>query len=122
MLSLADSSTPIPVETSPVIDRLHVYMNYVTTTFRENHTLSKKANFFMEKILGELFAEMEEAPPEAVEEAFRAASAAAYWVSTGNMIQNMPMPEGFWDAAGVIPSEISVPVETPAIESKPNVE
>lgn len=114
------SSTPILDERSPVVQRLQVYIDYVTRTFKETHTLSNKANFFLEKILKELFSEMEDAPPEAIEESFRAASAAAYWVSTGNVIENMPMPEGFWDAVGRIPEEITRPT-APALDSSPNV-
>lgn len=99
-----------------MVRRLQHYIDYITGEFQKSHVLTKKANFFLTKVLTELFQEMEDAPPEAIEEAFRAASAAAYWVSTGNMIENMPMPEGFWDAVGSIPTEITRP-ETGVLES-----
>jgi hypothetical protein len=105
--STDSSSTPVAVERTPVMARLSSLMEFITFGVKQNPGTSRRAKFFMDKIVQEAMTELDEAPPEIVEDHFQRMASAMYWVATGNVIQNMDMPEGFWDHIGAIPNEIT---------------
>lgn len=79
---------------------------------------SAKTKFFMKKIIDEAMEELREAPSDRVAEEFMKTTAMFYWVSTGQTITNMPMPDGFWDAIGMIPDMPQiVPADVREIET-----
>jgi hypothetical protein len=98
----------------PVFVRCEAVTQYLLRGFTESPETSKKAKFFATKIVAEALLELRDAPPEMIAEHFLRSAAAFYWVSTGNTIENMPMPDGFWDEMGMIPDKV-IPV---AIESR----
>lgn len=90
-----DSTTPILAERAPVLTRLEAAMNFMVKDIMSSDKTSKKAKFMIGKIWEEALSELEEAPPEIIEESFRRTTALMYWVSTGERIVNIDMPDGF---------------------------
>jgi hypothetical protein len=101
----------------PVLIRFQATVEFLLKDILAS-TASPKVKFMMKKILDEAMDELREADPAKVSEELMRTTAMFYWVSSGMTIQNMPLPEGFWDHVGMIP-EITAP-DTPAeLESAP---
>lgn len=95
----------IQVEAEPeVIKRSRALLKFVIDDVAKNPHASKKFVFMMRKIVEEAMAELDGVPPEIVADNMARVSAAMYWVSTGGVIENLPVPDGFWDSVGFIPS------------------
>jgi hypothetical protein len=115
----SSSTIPVPAEPeSPVIVRLNAAIQYMIRDFLNNPAASTKTKFFMKKILDEAMEELREADPDKVAEEFLKTTAMFYWVSTGQVILEHPMPDGFWDHVGMIPDmpEIPASIETADIK------
>lgn len=87
-----------------VIKRSRALLKFVIDDVAKNPHASKKFVFMMRKIVEEAMAELDGVPPEIVADNMARVSAAMYWVSTGGVIENLPVPDGFWDSVGFIPS------------------
>lgn len=77
---------------------------------------TKKAKFMIQTIMHEALSELRDAPPEMVEASFAQSTALMHWVSTGEIAQGIPMPEGFWDHTGAILPQL-LPAAPAAIEA-----
>jgi hypothetical protein len=120
--SESSSTTLAPVEPdAPVIVRLEAAVGYMLRDILSSEKTSPKTKFFMKKILDEAMEELREAPPEKVTEEFLKTTAMFYWVSTGQVIIDHPMPDGFWDHVGMIPDMPEIPAEI-AIETPKELE
>lgn len=84
-------------------------MNFLIKDVMDNPRTSRKAKFMFSKLWQEAMMELQECPPEIIEEQFGRTTALMHWVSTGQVIQNIDMPEGFWDYAGVEIPELARP-------------
>jgi hypothetical protein len=116
----SESTTLALDEKAPVLNRLTSAMEFLIKDVMDNDRTSKKAKFMFSKLWQEAMAELEECPPEIIEEQFSRTTALMHWVATGEVIQNIPMPEGFWDHAGVVPE---IPASKPlALEAGVGVE
>ena len=107
----SQSLTPAVVEEkADVIKRLEAGMEFLTKGIIDSPTTSRKAKFMFSKLWEEAILELQEVPPELVEQQFASTTALMYWISTGQIIENVPMPEGFWDHVGAtIPSLATIP-------------
>lgn len=108
----SESSTLVEVEPQdPIHLRLKAAIDFMMKDVLSSPQTSNRAKFFIKKIMEEGFSELQDAPPEIVEESFLRSTALMYWVSTGTLIENLPMPEGFWDfSAKQIPDLTPVPL------------
>lgn len=113
-----ESTTLAPVvEEAPVITRLTASMDYMLRDILNSPNTSPKVKFMMKKIMEEAMDELRDADPDKVTEEFLKTTNMFYWVCTGQPIQNMHMPQGFWDHVGMIPELNITPV--PEIENTP---
>lgn len=99
-------------------------MDFLVKDVMDNPNTSRKAKFMFTKLWQEAMVELEECPPEIVEEQFSRTTALMHWVSTGQVIENIPMPDGFWDHAGMIPAgrQLASPSAPLAVEAGVSVE
>ena len=95
-----ESTTPVLDEKPPVLERLEYVFSFMLKDVLESPRTSKRAKFMMRKIVEEAMLELQEAPPEMIEENFARSTALMHWVSTGEVIQNIPVPDGFWEYVG----------------------
>ena len=95
-------------------------MNYMMKDLLDSPKTSKKAKFMMRKVFEEAMLELEEAPPELIVESFERSTALMHWVGTGQVITNIPMPDGFWDFAG--PQELAAPDAPLELEAGVSIE
>jgi hypothetical protein len=84
-------------------------MEFLTKGIIDSPTTSRKAKFMFTKLWQEAILELQEVPPELVEQQFASTTALMYWISTGEVIQNVPMPEGFWDHVGATIGPVNLP-------------
>ena len=118
----AESTTRAVAEQTPVIGRLTALMDYIMKDVRANPNTSRRAQFFMKKISEEAMSELSEAPAEVVEDHFQRMASAMYWVATGQRIENMEAPIGFWDFVGLPEPNVIESAQRLAIEGSKNVE
>lgn len=72
--------------------------------------LSPKASFMFNMVMKEAVLELDEVPAEFLEKEFAKVTALWCWASTGQLMPNVPMPEGFWDHVGMIP-DLALPAQ-----------
>lgn len=72
-------------------------MQFMTADLMASDTVSKKAKFIATKVWEEALSELRDAPQETLGEHFMRVTAMMYWVSSGEVIANIPMPDGFWE-------------------------
>lgn len=108
----SESSTLVEAEPPhPIHARLRAAIDFMMKDILQSPETSNRAKFFIKKMMEEGFAELNDAPPEIVHDHFLQSTALMYWVSTGELIQNLPMPEGFWDfSATQIPNLVPPPL------------
>jgi hypothetical protein len=119
--SQSSTLTPIEEELPATIKRLNASIEFMLRGILDSESTSPKVKFMMKKILDEAMEELREAPEEIVADGFLRNAAMFYWVSSGEVIQNMPMPVGFWDYVGTIP-ELSAPESLKELEAGASVE
>jgi hypothetical protein len=111
------STTLIPSEPdSPLVIRIETAVDFMLRDILSNEGTSPKVKFMMKKILGEAMEELRDAPQDIIADGFMRQAALFYWMSTGQIIENVPMPLGFWDHVGQIP-ELNMQGPTPELES-----
>lgn len=84
-------------------------MEFLTKGIIDSPTTSRKAKFMFQKLWQEAILELQEVPPELVEQQFASTTALMYWISTGQVIENVPMPDGFWDHVGAAIPQLAAP-------------
>lgn len=108
-------------EVAPVIKRLNLAMDFLVKDVMDNPRTSRKAKFMFSKLWQEAIMELQEVAPEIVEEQFSRTTALMHWVSTGQVIENIPMPDGFWDTVGAEIPQLSAH-QPPELEAGVSVE
>lgn len=97
----SESSTLVPEADEPeIVARMNTAMTFLLKDVMDSPNTSRRTKFMMSKIWEEAMFELRGAPEEIVEEQFLRTTAVMYWIATGQPIQNIPMPEGFWDYTG----------------------
>jgi hypothetical protein len=109
-------------EKADVIKRLESGMEFLTKGIIDSPNTSRKAKFMFSKLWQEAILELQEVPPELVEQQFASTTALMYWISTGQVIENVPMPEGFWDHVGATIPSLAAGPKPLEIEAGANIE
>jgi hypothetical protein len=119
------STTPAGAEIvfePEVVARMRKMFDYIINDVRSNANTTGKMRFFITKLVDESLKDMGEVPPEVLQEQLARSAAAMYWVATGQVIENLPVPDGFWDSVGEMPASLSAAPTPLAIEGGTSVE